>query len=377
MIYADHNATAPMDPEVWAEMQPYFVDRFHNPSSPYTPARATALALDEARARVATLIDADPESIAFTSGGTESNAWAVQLAQKWHPERRHWICSAVEHASMLESLSALEAEGHRVTRIPLDRDGHLDLAAFERALTPDTALVSIMTANNETGILHPVRALAQMARARGIPVHTDAVQSAGRVPISFRELGVDFMSICAHKMHGPKGVGALVMRADAPCAPLLRGGGQERGRRAGTENVPAIVGFGAAAERARAGAMPDAPRTVLERAALARISGITLVGARAERLPNTSMFLIEGVHTDVLLAALDMAGVCASSGSACASGSSERSHVLRAMGLPLREPAAALRISWGRFSTESEANELVDILDRVVLEVRSRARGAS
>lgn len=377
MIYADHNSTAPLDPEAWADMQPYFADRFHNPSSPYTPARATALAIDEARARVATLIDADQDCVAFTSGGTESNAWAVEIARRWNPERRHWICSAVEHASILEALSALEAEGHRVTRVPVNCDGQLDLAALEQALTPDTALLSVMTANNETGILYPVRELARMARARGIPVHTDAVQSAGRVPISFRELGVDFMSICAHKMHGPKGVGALVMHPDVPCAPLLRGGGQERGRRAGTENVPAIVGFGVAAKRACTSALTDASRNALERALLSRVSGIMVVGARAERLPNTSMFLIDGIHTDVLLAALDLAGVCASSGSACASGSSERSHVLRAMGLPAREPAAALRISWGRFSTESEVNALVDILCRVVLEVRARVRAAS
>lgn len=357
-------------------MRPFFVERFHNPSSPYTPARAAALAVEEARARVASMVDANPNSVVFTSGGTESNVWAVHVAQTWHPERRHWICSSVEHASILQPLARLAEEGHRVTKIPVDPSGRLDLDVFARALTPDTALVSVMSANNETGVIHPISELARMARAHGVPMHCDAAQSAGRVPLSLRELGVDLLSLCAHKMHGPKGVGALVVRSGLEVTPMLRGGDQEMGRRAGTENVPAIVGFGVAALRATESQMSDAPKKVVEEAVLSRIPDVTLVGAGTERLPNTSMFLIEGVQTDVLLAALDMEGVCASSGSACASGASEPSHVLRAMGWLTKRAVAVLRISWGRFSTEAEANALVDILCRVVCEVRSRSRAA-
>jgi cysteine desulfurase len=374
MIYADNNATSPVDPAVLEEMRPFLEGKFFNPSSPYTPARAVALAISDARRRVASLIDAKEEEVVFTSGGTESNAWAIRLARAWNPDRRHWICSAVEHASVLEGLDALEAEGHRVTRIPVDRCGRLDLDALVDAMSPDTALVSVMTANNETGIEHPVREVAMSAAARGIPVHTDAAQSVGRAPVSFRELGVDLLSCCAHKMHGPKGVGALVIRAGRACAPLLRGGGQEGGRRAGTENVPAIVGFGAAAERAAAG-MTSALRDIVEHGVRERLPGAMLVGAQANRLPNTSLFLVPGIDTDVLLAALDMAGVCVSSGSACASGSAEPSRVLRAMGLLDGSKAAVLRISWGRFNTAREANELVETLIRTVLETDALERG--
>ncbi len=376
MIYADHNATSPLDPIAWAEMRPFFEGRFHNPSSPYTAARAAALAISDARRRVAALLDAEEEEVRFTSGGTESNSWALHIARAWNPERRHWICSAVEHASILEPLAALEQEGHRVTLLPVDRNGQLDMETLAHALTPDTALVSVMSANNETGILHPVAEIARMARSRGVPTHTDATQSVGRMPISFRALGVDLMTCCAHKMHGPKGVGALVARVGIDCAPLFRGGGQEGGQRAGTENVPAIVGFGRAAEQAYISSSErlSVLRAIVEDGVRARIPQAILVGAEADRIPNSSLFLIPGLDTDVVLAALDMAGVCASSGSACASGSSEPSHVLRAMGWLDGEKRAAVRISWGRFSTEQDANDLVNILSRIVLEIQVHER---
>ena len=367
MIYADHNATSPLDPLVWDAMRPFFTDRFHNPASPYTPARAAALAVTTARERVAELVGAAADEVLFTSGGTESNAMAVHIARAWHPERRHWVCSAVEHASVLESLAALERAGHRVTRVPVDCEGRIDLSALRRSLTDDTALVSVMTANNETGVVYPVAEIAALARARGIPVHTDAVQSVGRVPISFPALGVDLLTCCAHKLHGPKGAGALLIRAGTPVEPLFRGGGQESGRRAGTENVPALAGFGSAAELARLrlerhGPRMRALRDRVEAAVCGAFPVIRVLGAATERLPNTSLFLVPGLHTDVLLARLDLADICCSSGSACASGSSEVSHVVQAMGWGADSPRAVLRVSWGHFNTDAEANLLVAAL---------------
>ncbi|HMP75355.1 MAG TPA: cysteine desulfurase family protein [Kiritimatiellia bacterium] len=382
MIYADHNATSPLDPLVWDAMRPFFTERFHNPASPYTPARAAALAITSARERVAELVDCAPEEIIFTSGGTESNTTAIHLARAWNPDRRHWICSAVEHASVLEPLAALEREGHRVSHIPVDRSGRIDLAALDAALTEDTALVCVMSANNETGIVHPIDEIAARAHARGVPVHVDAVQSVGRVPLSVRALGVDLLTCCAHKMHGPKGAGALVVRAGRSVGPLIRGGGQEQGRRAGTENVPALVGFGAAAARARMLLEAEGPRVrALRDQVEADIRGalpdVVVVGADVARLPNTTLFLVPGLHTDVLLARLDLADICCSSGSACASGSAEPSHVLKAMGWGGDSAPAALRVSWGRFSTEAEANILVSALVNGVSEVLRAKHGSA
>lgn len=377
MIYADHNATSPLDPDVWTAMQPYFTERFHNPASPYTPARAAALAVATAREQVAALVGADPDEVIFTSGGTEANVAAIHHARLRNPDRTHWICSAVEHASVLEPLAALERDGHRVTRIPADREGQLDLSALRAALSDDTAMVSVMTANNETGVLHPVAEIAALARARGIPMHADAVQSVGRVPVSFRAMGLDYLTCCAHKMHGPKGAGALILRGGAPAYPLLRGGGQEAGRRAGTENVPALVGFGRASDLAlrrmdEAAAHQSRLRALVEERVCAALPDCVVIGRESERLPNTTLFLLPGLDTDVVLAALDMAGVCCSSGSACASGSSEPSHVLRAMGWGEARPAAAVRVSWGRLSAERDAILLVSKLCDGVRDIRAR-----
>lgn len=358
-------------------MRPYFEGQFFNPASPYTPARTAALAITAAREQLSSFLDADAESVVFTSGGTESNATAIHLARAWHPKRKHWICSATEHASVLESLAALEREGHRISRIPVDRAGRLDVEMLRSLLTDDTALISVMTANNETGVQYPVAEIVKMARARGIPVHADAAQSAGRVPVSFRALGADLMTCCAHKMHGPKGAGALLVRHDVPRVPLLAGGGQENGWRAGTESVPAIVGFGVAAQcaqlemRATAGRLRKL-RDIVEHRVCAAVPDCIVVGAGVDRLPNTTLFLVPGLDTDVLLAQLDLNGACCSSGSACASGSAEPSHVLRAMGWVDGAPKAAVRVSWGRFSTEEEANNLVSILCDGVRDVRAR-----
>lgn len=373
MIYADNNATSPLDPAVWEAMRPYFIDSFFNPSSPYTPARRTSLAIDDARAQLADLVNATPSEVAFTSGGTESNAWAIYMVKCQYPDRKKWICSAVEHASVLEALKVLrDLEGHEVVLIPVDRAGRLDLERFEQALTPDTALVSVMLANNETGILHPVEEIARRAHMMGVPVHTDASQAIGRIPVSFRRLGVDLMTCCAHKMHGPKGIGALVIRSDFPCFAMIRGGDQEHGRRAGTENVPAIVGFGEAAKQAMAFAQRSTSdlRDRVEETVRAHMPDAVIIGDRLPRLPNTTLCLIPGIHTEALIAALDMEGICVSSGSACASGSSEPSHVLRAMGWDPGDSMAVVRISWGRFNTESEAQGLAEHLVEVARRLR-------
>lgn len=379
MIYADNNATSALDPVVREAMWPYWTERFFNPSSPYTPARGVSLAVTAAHEQVAALLDAHEDEVVLTSGGTEANATAVHLARMWNPARRHWICSAVEHASVIEALRALEAEGHRVSWIPVDREGRLDLDFFRAALTPDTALVSVMLANNETGVLHPIKEMAEFAREVGVPVHVDAAQAVGRIPVSFRDLNVHFLTCSAHKMHGPKGAGALMVQHGVPRNPLFVGGGQENGWRAGTENVPALVGLGAAADAARAvlasaSAQMRRLRDRVERAVREALPDCVVVGAGVERLPNTSLLLIPGIHTDVMLAQLDLSDVCCSSGSACASGSSEPSHVLRAMGWAGVANAAAVRVSWGRFNTDDEANSLVNILVDDVKAVRMRLR---
>lgn len=379
MIYADNNATSALDPVVQEAMWPYWTERFFNPSSPYTPARGVSLAVTAAHEQVAALLDAHEDEVVLTSGGTEANATAVHLARMWNPARRHWICSAVEHASVMEALKALEKEGHRVSWIPVDREGRLDLDFFRAALTPDTALVSVMLANNETGVLHPIKEIAEFAREVGVPVHVDAAQAVGRIPVSFRDLNAHFLTCSAHKMHGPKGAGALMVRHGVPRNPLFVGGGQENGWRAGTENVPALVGLGAAADAARAvlasaSAQMRRLRDRVERAVREALPDCVVVGAGVERLPNTSLLLIPGIHTDVMLAQLDLSDVCCSSGSACASGSSEPSHVLRAMGWAGEANAAAVRVSWGRFNTDDEANSLVNILVDDVKAVRMRLR---
>lgn len=366
-IYADNNATSPLCPPARRALERFATDDFFNPSSSYTPARRVALAVEEAREQIAALAGAEPDELYFTSGGSESNLWAIHIARCRNPARTHWICSAVEHASILEPLAALEREGHRVTRVPVDAEGCLKWNALERAMTPDTALVTVMLANNETGVLYPIEKISGLAHAYGILVHTDAAQALGRIPVSFRALGVDLMTCCAHKMHGPKGVGALFVRDGIEPAPLIAGGGQERGKRAGTENVPAIAGFGAAAAWSQM-PMDSACRDIVERG-LADLEGVRLVAAATPRLPNTTMFLVEGVETDVLFAALDMAGICASPGSACAAGAPEPSHVLAAMGLA--GSGAPVRISWGRLNSPDEAFALVETFRRVVRDLRA------
>lgn len=375
--YFDNNATTALDPAARAAMEPFLGACFANPSSPYTLARASSLALLGARERVAALIGAAPERIVFTSGGTESNNTALRGAPALRPGRRRIVTSGVEHASVREVLADLEQQGWRVTRVAVDGEGRLDPGALRAALADDVALVSVMAAHNETGHLFPVRELAELAHRCGALFHTDAVQAAGRIPIDVRELGVDLLSLCAHKMHGPKGAGALYAREGVDLPPLLRGGEQERGRRAGTENVPALAGFGAAAEVAAA-ALPDLEgrvRALRDRAeqALLALGGVRVVAAATPRLPNTSLLLIDGADTEALLARLDMLGFCCSSGSACESGAAEPSPALRAMGVVAAGASArvaVLRLSWSRFNGAADTESLVDAVSRSVKELR-------
>lgn len=379
--YFDNNATTALDPAALEAMLPFLSVQYANPSSPYTFARAPALAVARAREQVAALVGAPPADIVFTSGGTESNNAAVWGALAARPERRHVVTTAVEHVSVLAAAREAERQGVRVTRLPVDGAGRLDLAAARDAITADTALVSVMAANNETGVLFPLRELAELARDAGALFHTDAVQATGKCPFSAYELGADLVSLCAHKMHGPKGVGALYVRAGAPWTPLLRGGAQEQGRRAGTEHVAGIAGFGEAAERALAArdeAMPRlrAWRDRFEAALREHLPRCLVVGADTERLPNTSLVLCADVDTDVWLAHLDLEGFCCSSGSACAAGAHEPSHVLAALGLPAAagwgsRPVGVLRVSTSRFTTAAEVESLVHAVVGSVKELRA------
>lgn len=376
-VYLDNNATTALDPDALAAMQPFLARQYANPSSPYTFARGAALAVLRAREQVAALLSVDPSRIAFTSGGTESNNTALWGALALRPERRHLVTTTVEHASVRAVVDEAERRGHPVTRVTADREGRLDLAALRAAATRETAVVSVMAANNETGVLFDVGEVARLAHAHGALLHTDAVQAAGKVPFDALAAGADLVSVGAHKLHGPKGVGALYAREGIDLPPLLRGGDQEFGRRAGTENVAGIVGFGRAAELAAArldelSTRVRALRDAMEARLAAAIAGLRVVAATSPRLPNTSLMLIDGVDTEALLARLDLLGLCCSSGSACAAGAHEPSRVLRAMGLlPAAGGPAALRVSLSRWTTAAEVDILVDAVAGGVHVLRS------
>jgi cysteine desulfurase len=348
-------------------MRPFLTDNFANPSSPYTFGRAAASVIAGAREHVAKLINAQPTEIIFTSGGTESNNTALQCSAHARAGRRHIVTSQVEHASVLNFCKNLSGQGQRVTFLGVDAQGRLDLNELRRAVDEQTALVSIMMANNETGAIFPVAEMAGIAHERGALFHTDAVQAAGKIPCDSKKMDADFISLGAHKLHGPKGIGALYIREGLEFVPYHIGGDQEYARRAGTENVPGIAGFGAAAELS-ADHLDDvqmrvrALRDEFEKTISARLADVRIAGHEAERLPNTSNVLIRGVESEALLARLDLDGLCCSSGSACAAGAHEPSHVLRAMGLPAGKGWGALRVSLSRFNTADEMEYLADRL---------------
>lgn len=365
MIYLDHNATTAPLPEVIAAMSAAMREHWANPSSRHAPGEAAKRALAAARAEVAALFNALPVELVFTSGATEANHHVLHAALARPGAPRRLILSAIEHAAFIKAARVLEAGGVELTLLPVDAHGVVRLDALQEALARPAALVSVMLANNETGVCQPVAEVAALARAHGVPCHTDATQAAGKLPIDFASLGVDLLSCSAHKLHGPKGVGALLIRKGLVW-PALFAGQQERARRGGTENLPGIAGFAAAA-RAAALALPaEATRLALLREAcearLAALPGCTIHGAAATRLPNTISLRLAGFSADKLLAVLERAGICASSGAACSSGGSEPSHVLCAMGVPPEAALGAIRLSCGTDTTAEGLARVVDLL---------------
>jgi cysteine desulfurase len=336
MIYLDNNGTTQVLPEVVEAMMPYFTTDWGNPSSSYKFGSKLKTVIETARAQVADLIGAHPREVMFTSCGTESNNTAIHAALKAYPNKRHIITSAVEHSSVLNYCLALEKEGYRVTYLPVDRDGMLKLADLKNTITDQTSVVSLMWANNETGVLFPVIEIAEICRSRAVLYHCDAVQAAGKTVIDVQKIPIDYLSLTGHKFHAPKGIGALYVRRKAPISPYVYGGHQERSLRGGTENVPLIVGMGKAAQLARKH-LPDYEKKVrplrdkLEDGILNSIPNTELNGHKTQRLVNTSNITFQGIESEALLILLDKEGICASSGSACLADSDEPSHVIKAM----------------------------------------------
>jgi cysteine desulfurase len=385
-IYLDHAATTPVDPEVLAAMLPYFTEHFGNPSSIYQLGQESRAGLDRARRAAARVLGCQPSEIVFTSGATESDnlamrgvAWANRLALP-PGTPPHIVTTAIEHHAVLSTAQALARHGFAVTVVPCDREGIVAPEAIASALRPETCLVSVMNANNETGAVQPVRQIADLVRARGIPMHTDAVQAAGSLSIRVDELGVDLLSLSAHKFYGPKGVGLLYVRAGTDIDFQQTGGSQEQGRRGGTENVPGIVGLGAALERAERSREAYAEhcralRDRLQEGLVAALPDATVNGPRdpARRLPNNLNITIPDVDGEMLLLALDMLGVAGSTGSACTTGNAEPSHVLQAMGLSDAACRASLRLTVGRGNTPEQIDRAIDAIATAVTRARAFA----
>ncbi|HET6514251.1 MAG TPA: cysteine desulfurase NifS [Thermodesulfovibrionales bacterium] len=374
-IYLDNNATTAVAPEVLDEMLPYLRDFYGNPSSMHTFGGQLHRTLEEARAKVAALINAEPEEVIFTSCGTESDNTAIMSAIESYPRKRHIITSKVEHPAVFNFSKHFARRGFRVTFVPVDSLGRLDREFFSRAIDDDTAIVSIMYANNETGVIFPVAEMGEVLRERGILFHTDAVQVAGKIPIDVKRLTVDMLSLSGHKLHAPKGVGVLYVRKGTRFYPYIIGGHQERGRRAGTENIASAIALGRACELARQRINEErlfvgSLRDRLESALLARCPDARVNGDREHRLPNTTNISFEYVEGEAILLRLDEFGICASSGSACTTGSLEPSHVLRAMGIPFTAIHGSIRFSLSRYNTEAEIDRVVEVLPPIIRELR-------
>lgn len=378
LVYLDNNATTQIAPEVLQAMLPYLRDQWGNPSSAYSFGHQVGAALDEARERLAALIQAEPREIIFTGCGTEGINSSLHSALLTQPARRHIVTTAVEHSATMKCCLALQERGVEITWLPVDSSGLLDPDRLRSAIRADTALVSVMWANNETGMIFPISEIAGICRAKGVLFHTDAVQAAGKVPVNVRESEVDYLSLSAHKLYAPKGVGALYIRRGARFHPHIIGGGQERGRRGGTENVPGIVAFGRAAELAIADLPSGMERAArlrnrLEEGILAAVPGTHRNGAGEPRLPNTSNVAFDGVEAEGVLLMLDQEGICASSGSACTTGSLEPSHVLTAMGVSAARARGSLRFSLGRYSTEGDIEQVLRVLPGIIAKLRKHA----
>lgn len=376
IYYFDNNATTKVAPEVIEAMLPFFEELWGNPSSAYGFGSQIARHLDVARGRVAEMINADPKEVTFTSCGTESNNSALESALATQPTKRHIVTTAVEHSAILKHCQALARRGCDVTYLPVNSDGLLDLKELESAIRPDTAVVSLMLANNETGVLFPVKEAADICRKAGVLFHTDATQVPGKVKIDVRDLGVDMLTLSAHKLHAPKGIGMLYIKRRTRFHPYIIGGHQERGRRSGTENVPGIVAFGRAAELAMANLDDEntrirALRDRLEETILSTIPGTFRVGSKELRLPNTANICFENVEAEAVLMLLDQLGICASSGSACTTGSLDPSHVLTAMGLKPAQSRGCLRFSLGIYNTAEDVTFLLDHLPAIITKLRA------
>jgi cysteine desulfurase len=379
--YFDNNATTRIAPEVVEAMLPFLREMWGNPSSAYGFGSQVGKHIDSARESAAALVHADPKEVVFTSCGTESNNAAIHSALTTHPEKRHVVTTAVEHSANIKYCEYLRKRGCEVTFLPVESDGSLDLHLLDNSIRPDTAIVSVMWANNETGVLFPIEEAAAICQSKGVPFHTDAVQAAGKIRIDVKSLGVDYLSLSAHKLHAPKGIGLLYVRRKSKFQPYLIGGHQERGRRGGTENVAGIVAFGKAAELAlkhlddentRVRAMRDR----MEKAILAGIPNAIRNGGKEPRLPNTSNIAFDGVEAEAILMQLDQLGICASSGSACTTGSLEPSHVLTAMGVNPMRARGSVRFSLGIYNDDGEIDYLLEHLPGIVSKLRALSPAA-
>ena len=376
-IYLDYAATTPVHPDVVKEMLPYFSERYGNPSSIHSIGQEAREGIEVARTRIAALIGARPEEIIFTGGGSEADNFALKgIAFSKEKKGNHIITTNIEHHAVLKTARFLQKRGFKVTYLQVDRDGLVDPQDVKRAITPATILVSIMHANNEVGTIQPIAEISRITSEAGIYFHTDAVQTVGHLPVDVKKLGVDMMSMSAHKLYGPKGVGALYLRRSIRITPLIHGGQQEQGRRASTENVPGIVGFGKAAEIALKEMDTEAERITslkdkLIKGLLERIDRVQLNGHPIKRLPNNVNISVEFVEGESLCLNLDLEGICSSTGSACSSSSAEPSHVLLALGIQPQLAHGSLRFSLGKWTNEDEIDRVIRTLSRVVSKLRA------
>ncbi|HJW73093.1 MAG TPA: aminotransferase class V-fold PLP-dependent enzyme [Geothrix sp.] len=374
LIYLDHNATTALDPEAFEAMRPWFTERFGNASSAYALGHLSDGAVVTAREQAATLVGCAPAEIVFTSGGTESLNHAFRGAWETFPTKRHLVTTTVEHPAVRALVAWWKGQGGEVAEVGVDDEGRLDLAELDQAIRPDTALVAVMAANNESGVRFPVAEAAKVAKTKGALFLVDATQAMGKMPVDAADWGADLLCLSAHKFHGPKGTGLLMIRRGVRLKPLMLGGSQERGRRGGTENVPGIVGLGKAAERALA-RLPELDRVrrlrdALETAMVAEIPDLRIHGAGTERLPNTSLVGFAGIEGEALQLKLAERGICVSTGSACSTGMREPSHVLRAMRVPARFAQGTVRFSLGLGTTEAEIARVCELLPGLVAELR-------
>lgn len=376
-IYLDYAATTPTHPEVVKAMLPYFNEVFGNPSSIYSYGQESKGAVEEARVKVADLIGARDEEIVFTSGGTEADNFAVKgVAYASEPKGNHIITSSIEHHAVIETCQFLEKRGFRISYLPVDKQGMVNPVDVTKAITGKTVLISVMHASNEMGAIEPISEISKIAREAGVYFHTDAVQTVGHIPVNVNELGVDLLSMSAHKLYGPKGIGALYIRKGTKLTPFMHGGEQERRRRASTENVPGIVGFGKAVELTRQEITQEAQRLIslrdqLIKGLLEKVEDIHLNGHTLKRLPNNVNVSIDFIEGESIILNLDLEGICASTGSACSSSSLEPSHVLLAMGLSPEQAHGSLRFTLGKWTNEEDISRVLEVLPRVVAKLRA------